>query len=100
MYCTQLGQNQSTETEGTRPKGLLDPKSRLKYLNHPSEKIQNDLRTKQDGAASESSFSSEGIVRRFSCKDIRHKSIDFGHWILQLRHWTLGFGYWILEFEH
>ena len=27
---------------------------------------------KQDGAASESSSSREGIVRKFSCQDIRH----------------------------
>jgi len=49
----------------------------------------------QDGAASESSSSREGIVRKFSCQDIRYGSIDFGHWILELRHWTLEFGHWI-----
>ena len=55
---------------------------------------------KQDVAASESSSSREGIVRKFSCQDIRHWSIDFGHWTLELRHWTLEFGHWILEFGH
>ena len=62
------------------------------------ELIHNKM--KQDGAASESSSSREGIVRKFSCQDIRHWSIDFGHWILELRHWTLEFGHWILEFGH
>ena len=46
------------------------------------------LKTKQDGAASESSSSRRRIVRKFSCQVIRHWSLDFGHWILELRHWT------------
>ena len=46
-------------------------------------------KSKQDGAASESSSSRGRIVRKFSCQEIRHWSLDFGHWILELRHWTL-----------
>ena len=28
------------------------------------------------------------------------RTLDFGHWILELRHWTIEFGHWILEFGH
>ena len=59
-----------------------------------------NFKLEQDGAASESSSSREGIVRKFSWQDIRHWSIDVGHWILELRHWTLEFGLWLFEFGH
>ena len=54
-------------------------------------------KSKQDGAASESSSSRGRIVRKFSCQEIRHWSLDFGHWILELRHWTLELVHWTLK---
>ena len=47
-----------------------------------------DFNTEQDGAASESSSSQEGIVRIFSYQEFGNGTFDLRIWTVDIRVWT------------